>query len=71
MATAIMSSSRLIMNFETGMDGEGKPIYKMKSYSNVKEAATADQLYQTALALASLSAYSLSSVKRNDVSDLI
>jgi len=71
MAQAIMSSSRLTIYYEIGMDGEGKPIYKMKSYPNVKEAATADQLYQVAQALASLSSYSLSSVKRNDVSDLI
>ncbi|MBB6446848.1 DUF1659 domain-containing protein [Bacillus benzoevorans] len=71
MATAIMSSSRLMINYEIGMDGEGNPLYKLKSYPNVKEAATADQLYQVAQALASLTNYSLSSVKRNDVSDLI
>ncbi len=71
MAEAIISSSRLVMSYETGMDEKGNPIYKAKSYANVKEDATADGLYQVAQALASLSNYDLSSVKRNDVSDLV
>lgn len=71
MAEAIISSSRLVVNYEVGMDGKGNPIYKTKSYANVKEEATADGLYQVAQALASLSNDDLSSVKRNDVSDLV
>ena len=71
MTQAIISSSRLVINYETGIDGKGQPIYKAKSYSNVKEEATPDGLYQVAQALASLSKDDLSSVKRNDVSDLV
>jgi hypothetical protein len=71
MAHAIMTSSKLQIRFEVGIDGDGKPIYKTKSYTNVKESATADQLYPVAEALASLSNNTLDSVKRNDVSDLI
>nr|WP_295973340.1 DUF1659 domain-containing protein [uncultured Bacillus sp.] len=71
MAETIISSSKLLISYETGMNSEGKPIYKTKTYSNVKEEATADGLLETAQALASLSAFPMHNVKRNDVSDLV
>ncbi|WP_245947628.1 DUF1659 domain-containing protein [Bacillus taeanensis] len=51
---------------ETGVDGEGKPIFKNKSFNNVKTAATADQLYATANALLSLQQHALFDIERND-----
>lgn len=71
MTEAIMTSSKLVLTYEVGIDEKGNPIYKTKSYPHVKELATPDGLYQTAQALASLSTDVLSSIKRNDVSKLI
>ena len=71
MAQAIMTSSKLQVRYEVRIGEGGKPIYKTKSYANVKESATADQLYPVAEALQSLSDYPLDSVKRNDISDLV
>ena len=50
---------------------KGEPIFKTKTYANVIETVTADQLHQVAQALASLSNYPLSGVERNDVFELI
>ncbi|CAM3924206.1 DUF1659 domain-containing protein [Mesobacillus zeae] len=71
MAMAILKDSNIRLTFDAGMDGEGKTIYKGKTYSNVSKDATANQVQQAALALGGLSAYSLSSVERNDSSEII
>ena len=56
---------------EPVVNEKGEPIFRTKTYSNVKEEVTADQLYQVAQALSSLSNDPLSGVKRNDVSELV
>jgi Protein of unknown function (DUF1659) len=71
MAQAIMTSSKLLVSYETELNEKGKPIFRTKTYSSVKEEVTADQLYQVAQALSSLSNDPLSGVKRNDVSELV
>ena len=71
MATQMMTSSKLQISYETGVDEKGNPIFKTKTYSNVKEEATADQLLQVAQGLASLSNYPFSGAKRNDSSDIV
>ncbi|WP_408010680.1 DUF1659 domain-containing protein [Pseudalkalibacillus sp. A8] len=37
MATAILNDTRLTITFDAGMDLEGKPVYKRKSFTNVKK----------------------------------
>ncbi|PLR95900.1 DUF1659 domain-containing protein [Bacillus sp. T33-2] len=71
MAQAMLKDSRLTLVFETGMNEKGEPIFKSKSYANVKKTATADQLAQAASALGTLSAYPISTVERTDSSDII
>jgi len=71
MAQAMLKNSRIILVFETGMNEKGEPIFKGKSYANVRKEATADQLHQAATALASLCAYPVSSVERTDNHDII
>lgn len=71
MAQAIMTGSKLRLTYETGLDGKGQPIFKSKTYSNVVETATADQLHQVGQALGSLSNYPLSDIERNDSFELI
>ncbi|MBY0097291.1 DUF1659 domain-containing protein [Mesobacillus maritimus] len=71
MAQAMLKNSRITLLFETGMNEKGEPIFKGKSYANVRKEATADQLHQAATALASLCAYPVSSVERTDNHDII
>ncbi|MCM3665089.1 DUF1659 domain-containing protein [Mesobacillus subterraneus] len=71
MAMAMLKGSNIRLMFETGIDEKGEPIFKGKTYSNVKKEATADQVQQAALALGGLSANTLSSVERNDSFDII
>lgn len=71
MAQAMIIASKLRVSYETGLNDKGQPIYKTKTYSNVIEAATADQLHQVGQALASLSIYPLSMVERNDLYEVL
>lgn len=71
MAMAMLKDSNIRLMFETGLDEKGEPIFKGKTYSNVRKEATADQVQQAALALGGLSANLLSSVERNDSFDII
>ncbi|NHM32311.1 DUF1659 domain-containing protein [Neobacillus terrae] len=71
MAQAMLAITRLKMVYDAGMDDNGKPLYKTKTFNNVKKDATADQLLQTARALAALSNEPLSTVERIDSSEII
>jgi Protein of unknown function (DUF1659) len=71
MAQAMLKDSRITLMFETGLNEKGEPIFKGKSYANVRKEATADQLHQAATALGELCGYPLSSVERTDNYDLI
>jgi hypothetical protein len=71
MALAMLKDSSIRLEFETGMNEKGEPIYKFKTYSNVRKEATADQVDQAAKALGGLSANSLNSVERNDSFEII
>ena len=71
MAQAILTNSKLLLSYETGLNEKGEPIFRTKTYSGVKQEVMADQLYQVAQALSSLSNDPLSGMKRNDVSELV
>ncbi|WP_077329212.1 DUF1659 domain-containing protein [Virgibacillus siamensis] len=71
MAVAQMVDSRLSLILDDGTDPEsGKPIFKSKSFNNVKIAATADQLFAIANAVAPLQQRPLVSVERKDNSHI-
>jgi hypothetical protein len=53
------------------MNEKGKPIYKTKTFSNVKKAATPDQLFQVAQALSVLCNDTLTRVERADNSEIL
>jgi len=71
MAQQMIKNTRLTLVYETGLNEKGEPIFKGKSYSNIRVNATPDQLHQAAVALGELSANPLSSVERTDNYDLI
>jgi hypothetical protein len=71
MAQSTLVDSNLRLVFETGINGKGEPIYKGKVYSNLKNDATADQLYQAAQALGALCNDPLYTVERTDRYDIM
>ncbi|MEH7378419.1 DUF1659 domain-containing protein [Neobacillus drentensis] len=71
MAQALLEVTKLRIVFEAGMGDEGNPILKVKTFSNVTKAATADQLSQAALAVAALCNDPLNKVERNDSSTIL
>ncbi|MEI5906712.1 DUF1659 domain-containing protein [Bacillus spongiae] len=70
MATADLKDSRLRLEYDYGFDSEGKPIIKGKSYSNVQLNVSTDEIYASALAIASLCSKSLFKVELNEAYDL-
>ncbi|WP_251548908.1 DUF1659 domain-containing protein [Neobacillus muris] len=71
MAQGLLETTKLRLEFQTGVDEEGMPILRAKTFSNVSKAATADQLYQAATALSALSNDPMNKVERNDSFEII
>jgi hypothetical protein len=71
MAQVMLAETSLKLIFEAGMNEKGEPVYKTKTFNNVKKEATADQLFQTAQALAVLCINPLNTVLRNDNSEIL
>lgn len=71
MAQALLEGTKLRLVFETGVDGEGNPILKSKTFSNVKKEATVDQLFQAAQAITALCNDTLNKVERNDSTEIL
>lgn len=71
LAQAMMIDTKLRLSFETGLNDKGEPVYKTKTFGNVKKTATADQLYQVSQAISQLCSDPLVTVVRNDSFDII
>lgn len=56
------------LTFETGVSEEGKAIYKSKTYRNIKQDASADQLHSALRAIGSLSEFPLVEVEKIETS---
>lgn len=63
--------SNLRLKFQTGVDGQGNPVYRRKTFSNVKADATDQNIFDVATALADLQEYTLATVERADNSELV
>ncbi|MBV7504161.1 DUF1659 domain-containing protein [Bacillus sp. sid0103] len=71
MAQSLLEGTKLRLVFEGGMDEDGEPILRAKTFSNVKKDATTDQLFQAATAISVLCNDMLNKVERNDSSEII
>ncbi|GIN58976.1 DUF1659 domain-containing protein [Lederbergia ruris] len=66
MAQEILEASKMKLVFDYGLDEDNKPVYKTKTFNRIRLQASADQLYQAADAIGSLSAQPLWNIERND-----
>ncbi|MEH7415778.1 DUF1659 domain-containing protein [Neobacillus drentensis] len=71
MAQGLLETTKLRLVFQLGIDNEGSPILKSKTFSNVSKTATADQLFQAAHAISVLCEGMLNKVERNDSTEII
>ncbi|MCM3568531.1 DUF1659 domain-containing protein [Neobacillus mesonae] len=71
MAQALLTGTKFRLVFQVGMDEEGKPILKSKTFSNVKKESTADQLFQAGTAISGLTNDTLYNLERNDSSEIL
>ena len=63
-------TSKLKLQFQTGVDGQGNPVYKSKTISKVKTAAVDQDVFDTANALGEICADTLNAITRINDSDL-
>jgi hypothetical protein len=70
MATAVLSDSSLVIIYDAGIDEDGEPIFKRRTFNNVKTSATHDELFSIVQALTPLQQYSVNRVERNNSFDL-
>lgn len=64
-------ASRLVLTLDDGVDNEGNPQTKTKSFNNVKPEASDEALYRVATSLAQLQTLALVSVDRHDRAELV
>jgi len=71
MAIQEIMSSSLQLVFNEGVDeSTGNPIYRTRTFNNVKTSVDADQLYAVATAMAGLQEFPLYTIHRRDNSDI-
>lgn len=71
MAQGMLKDTQMRLIYETGVDEKGAPVYKGKTFNNVKKEATIDQIYQAGQAISGLCSYALNAVERNDSFDVV
>lgn len=71
MAQSLLEGTKLRLVFEAGMDDKGNPIFKAKTFNNVRKEATVNQLFQAAQAIIVLCNDTLNKVERTDSSELL
>lgn len=57
-------SSRLQLRLVVGQDDQGNPVYRTRSYANVKATASDDAVFAVGSALAGLQQHDLEEVRR-------
>ncbi len=67
---AIPVSARLQLRLNTGFDEDLNPLFRTRSYSNVKPSADNEDLYELATEIGSLQVHTLSTVRRVDEYEL-
>ena len=61
----------LVLNFLTGVDAKGDPVYKKTTYRNVAKHAAAEQLQNIALAIDELTSNTVVNVEKTETQIVI
>lgn len=69
--TKVPQKTNLGIKIQTGLNAAGNPVYKTLGFSNVKVAATDDNVYAIGFGLAGLQKFPAVGIMRTDNSNLI
>ena len=69
--TKIPQKTSLGIKIQTGLNAAGNPVYKTLGFSNIKVAATDDNVYAVGLGLSSLQVFPAVGIMRTDNSNLV
>lgn len=67
----VATASRLTIKVQTGLSTSGSPVYRVRTYRNVKPAAPEADIFAVGQALGSLQKHTVSSIARVDEGDLM
>jgi len=68
--SAIPIVTRMVLRLNTGLDENFNPVYRNRTWSNIKPSATDADLHELAQELAFLQVHTLSSVRKVDENEL-
>ena len=69
--TKMPQKTSLGIKIQTGLNAAGNPVYKTLGFSNIKAAATDENVYAIGVGLASLQKYPAVVIMRTDNSNLV
>lgn len=63
-------STKLVIKVQTGVNTSGNPVYRLRSYTNIKTAAADADIYAIGQAMGSVQKYAVTEVSRQDQGSL-
>lgn len=66
----VATASRLTIKVQTGVSEAGSPVYRVRTYRNVKPAALEEDVFAVGQALGNLQKHAVSGIVRVDEGDL-
>lgn len=64
-------SGKLVLKVETGVNTAGKPVYRLRTFANVKADAADADVFAVAQGMADLQQHKLADVVRQDLNNLV
>lgn len=67
----VPQSSRLVIKVQTGLNGSGNPVFRQRTFNNVKSQASDADIHAIATGLSSLQKHTVIQFSRIDEGDLV
>ncbi|MDF2875430.1 MAG: hypothetical protein K0R22_2113 [Sporomusa sp.] len=64
-------SGKVVLKVQTGINATGSPVFKLRTYANVKSEAADSDIFAVAEGLGSLQQHTLVDIVRQDINNLI
>ncbi len=67
----VPQTSKLVIKVQTGVNATGNPVYRLRSYQNIKAAAVDSDVFAVAQGMAGLQKNTVVSISRQDDNTLV
>ncbi|WP_371372092.1 DUF1659 domain-containing protein [Sporomusa aerivorans] len=64
-------SGKLVIKVQTGVNAAGSPVYRLRTFANIKPDAADSDIFAVAEGLISLQKYALVDIVRQDLNNLV